>query len=478
MVISLKKLVTLLLVATLTACTAPSSLTSSPPTTPGMLSSPTAMPSTATPIPNPLNVQVAVDESLAVSAVISTAGGTLAAQAADGTRFTLVFPKGALQSDETITLKPIAGVDGLPFSGGLVAGVQMEPEGLRLFQPATLSIESPKTVASEGYETVAFGYHEDGQGVYLNPSTVENGILTLEVWHFSGVGAAQATPDEIQTQQQQNVPSNAEDAFTQNVQEYLGIQRQAEFIGKPDPNFKDRISEFLRQAYDSFIAPQLPIALEDCDKAPAIISKALGWARQASLLGQTNENGNEFKAEIDKIIQTYEQVKEKCVQNYVGEGKYRISGEQSGLEVISGYEFLITFRANANGTIVGEGVMQKVEASMGSKDFQCTDPEASALVFPAMRITGKVIPDATGQPATFKLTIVGPASTSTSEYTCVHPIAGTWALGAAQDQGFFLNEIEIAAKDGAQAHGEESTAMQGVTGVTTWELEIHKQANP
>jgi hypothetical protein len=424
-------------------------------------------------VANPLNVKVTTDTDLAASALITTAGGTLSVEAADGTQFTLTFPEGALQSDETITLTPVSGVEGSPFSGGLVGGVQMAPEGLRLFQPATLTIESPNTVAAEGFETVAFGYHEDGQGVYLNPSTIAGSILTLEVWHFSGIAAAQATTAEIQTQQQQNVPSDAEDAFTQGIQELEGIERQAQQLGEPDPDFKDRMKEFLRQAYESFIAPQLPIALEDCAKAPEIISKALGWARQAEFLA-----GNELRAQIDNVIATYEQVKEKCNQNYTGEGKFRTSGEQSALQVVSGYTFQITFRANADGAINGEGVIQKVEASMGSQDFQCTDPGFSALVFPPMRITGTTTLDAAGQPATFHLTLVGPASTSTSQYTCTHPIAGTWTLDAVPDQGFFIENVEIDAADGAQAQSENTTETFGTTVVTAWELVIHKQANP
>ncbi len=432
---------------------------------------------------NPLNVKVTTDTDLASSALISTAGGSLSVQAADGTQFTLTFPEGALQSDETITLTPVSGVEGLPFSGGLVGGVQMSPEGLRLFQPATLTIESPNTVAAEGFETVAFGYHEDGQGVYLNPSTVAGNILTLEVWHFSGVAAAQATTAEIQTQQQQNVPSNAEDAFTQGIQELEGIERQAQQLGEPDPDFKDRMKEFLRQAYDSFIAPQLPIALEDCAKAPEIISKALGWARQAEFLA-----GDELRAQIDNVIATYEQVKEKCNQNYTGEGKYRTSAETSGFEVVSGYEFQITFRVNADGTIIGEGIIQTVEESSGAEQagmlIQCNFSDPSSLTFPPMKVSGTVKKDPTGQADdTFQLTIEGLPSTNTIQETCEMTVTDLGFTQTApaidfQDMGFVLSGIEIAATDGAQASGGDSTEIQGATGGTTWELQIHKQANP
>ena len=467
-----------LIAVLLAACGAPAP--ASDPVTQNTASAPTQPPVTRA--PNPLNVNVILDVDLATSAVISTTGGSLTAQAADGTQFTLTFPEGALQSEETITLTPVSDVEGLPFSGGLVGGVQMAPEGLRLFQPATLTIESPNTVAAEGFETVAFGYHEDGQGVYLNPSTIAGSTMTLEVWHFSGAAAAQATPTEIQTQHQEYVPSIAEDAFTQRVMEYLGIERQAQMLGEPDPEGGERMIEFLREAYESFIAPQLPIALQDCKKAPAILSRALSWARQATLM--TGED--EFGPEIDKIMETIEQAKEKCIQNYTGEGKYRKSAEVSGFTVVSGYEFQITFRANADGTILGEGTLQLVEASQEvsqeGMSGQCTDPGISSLVFPPMRITGTVTLDAARQPDTFHLTIEGLPSTTTSQWMCEfsYEIGGqtSYTADAGQDQGFFLGDIEIAATDGAQAHSEETYGMMYATGVTTWELVIHKQANP
>ena len=166
-------------------------------------------------------------------------------------------------------------------------------------------------------------------------------------------------------------------------------------------------------------------------------------------------------------------------QNYTGEGNYRISGEQNGMQVVNGYAFQITFRASADGTITGEGSFQKVEASMGSEAFQCTDPGMSSLTFPPIEVTGTVIKDPAGQAEdTFQLNIMGPASTSTSEFICVHPIAGTWSLGAVPDQGFFLSDIQIDAADGARANGTNSKVIMGTTQVIMWLLEIHKQTNP
>jgi hypothetical protein len=424
-------------------------------------------------------LQVVVDEGLAVSGVIPTTGGSLTAQAADGTKYTLTLPEGALLSDEEIKLTPLASVEGLPFSGGLVGGAQMAPEGLRLFQPATLTIESLKTVAAEGFETVAFGYHQAGEGVYLTPSDVAGSILTLELWHFSGEAAAQATPPEIQTQQQQYVPSIAEDAFTQRMQEFIGRQRQADLMGEGNPDFMRQHREFLREAYNSFVAPQLPIALTDCERAPAILSRALGWAQQAELLGGSVQN--EFRAEIDKVKDTYEKFKENCLQTWTGEGTYRNAASTSGIEMASAYTFQIAFRRLPDGTIAGSGMATKVDASYGGQGLECTDIGTSSLTFPPMSVSGTVNPPAVGETdATFQLTIGALPSTNTWQFECKLPLSGSLTLDEGIDPGFVLVDIEIAGMDGARANGEIESAMGPLGGgdVQIWELQIHRQATP
>jgi len=171
------------------------------------------------------------------------------------------------------------------------------------------------------------------------------------------------------------------------------------------------------------------------------------------------------------------------VDDYIGEGKYRVTGESSGLETIHSYEFLITFRANADGAIVGEGVLTKVEESMGgSANMSCNRPGVSSVTFPPMKVKGTVKPDATGQPdATFQLTIAALGAVLPPQMACVKPQPYSYDAPAS-DGGFILSDIEIAATDGAQANGEDSSEMEilgtSVTQVTTWELQIHRQETP
>ena len=425
--------------------------------------------------PNPLNVHGILDESLAVSALIPMAGGNLSATSADGTRFTLTFPDGALLHNETITLTPLSGVEGLPFSGGLVGGVQMVPEGLRLFKPATLTIESPKTVAAKGFETVAFGYHQAGEGVYLIPSKVTGNILTLELWHFCGEAAALATPAEIQTQVQQHLPSIAEDALLQQWQEHVGLERNAELLGQaPDPEGFARYGELLRQIYDRSIDPQLAIALADCTKASDILSRALSWARQAEL---TQEG---FQTEILKIYDFQKQVMEKCFQTWTGNGTFRRTTGQSGMaEVTDAYTFQITFRVLPEGTIAGSGILTLTEETESLPGMTCNRPGVSSVIYPPMEVAGTVKPGTASPPeATFQLNFTSYPAVLPSQWVCDINGLSNISDYPATDGGFFLDNIEIAAVDGAQTNGKKNEGSAGVTLETIWELQISKQATP
>jgi hypothetical protein len=298
---------------------------------------------------DPVDIKVNLDETTAATALITAAGGNLSATAADGTLFTLTLPQGALRSDEQITMTPVSTIDGLPFSGGLVGAVQLAPEGLQLLQPATLTIESSRTPAAEGFETVAFGYRQEGQGLYLSPAEAKDDVLTLEVWHFSGGGAAQGTHAEVQVQREQHVPSIAEDAFTQGMQEMMGRERQSQvWTGEADANFAAKILAIMHERFASWLAPQLAIALEDCSKAPEIMARAIAAARQMELMGTTNEPGiygketKEFQAELDQISDTIAKVRAKCMKSY------EASGMASGMVCDLGQPFELTVHASTD----------------------------------------------------------------------------------------------------------------------------------
>jgi hypothetical protein len=174
--------------------------------------------------PSGSGIAVTLDETRAASGLISTQGGSLSATAADGSRFTLTLPPGALLSDEQITMTPVTATDRLPFSGGLRAAVQLQPEGLRLLQPATLVIDGAQPLNSGGQRAIGFGYHRTGDEFHLFPAVISGSHAELALMHFSGYGVGSGSDGDVQAQQQR-APASAEDRAQQDIA--AGLERFA-----------------------------------------------------------------------------------------------------------------------------------------------------------------------------------------------------------------------------------------------------------
>jgi hypothetical protein len=161
------------------------------------------------------SVAAQYDDGRATSSVISPLGGEITATGADGTVFTLTLPEGALLSEEEITMTPVTSVGGLPLSGGLVAAVQLGPEGLQLFQAGTLVIRPPTPVAVDS--EIPFAWRGSGEEFFLYPpDPLATPEITLDVFNLSGYGVGRGTPAD-QTAQAGRIPENEDDQLEQDI---------------------------------------------------------------------------------------------------------------------------------------------------------------------------------------------------------------------------------------------------------------------
>ena len=163
--------------------------------------------------PNPLTVQVTADLSRAARAVIGPAGGQVTAGSASGAAMTLVIPPGALLSSHTVTVTPLTSVTALPLSGGLLAGVQLGPDGLLLVEPATLKITLPAGPPG-GMKAYGFGFRHNGAELHLMKAS-GGATLTLTVWHFSGAGVGAGTSSDASSQAAGRPPTAPQDQVEQ-----------------------------------------------------------------------------------------------------------------------------------------------------------------------------------------------------------------------------------------------------------------------
>ena len=140
----------------------------------------------------PLAVQPVVSAAGRVSRIASPeSGATLTTTDPNGTRYTLVIPPKAVFDSIEISMTPLSSVGGLPLSGGLVGGVQLEPDGLRLAQLATLTIEPSGAVDPASLS--GFAYYGSGADFHLYRAASAQGKLTMQLGHFSGWGVGKGT---------------------------------------------------------------------------------------------------------------------------------------------------------------------------------------------------------------------------------------------------------------------------------------------
>ncbi len=142
----------------------------------------------------PLNVQVVPDTARTVSRTVTSAGGQLTVQGADGTTYTLTVPEGALLGREMIRMTPVTRVDALPLRGGLIGSVHLEPKGLEFLEPLTLTV-TPRTGVDPS-RVQAFNSHALGEEFYLQPLRVVDGSVRMLLSHFSNPGVGVLAPGD------------------------------------------------------------------------------------------------------------------------------------------------------------------------------------------------------------------------------------------------------------------------------------------
>ena len=221
---------------------------------------------------------------------------SMAVTGADGTEYTLTMPKDALLSAVDVTMTPVDAVNGLPLTKGLVAAVQLEPHGLQLQKPATLTIEPP--AGTPVAEQTAFLYHQGGHDFHLYPLGPER-TLTMRLMHFSTPGVGLAAPGD-RAGVLDNPPARAGAQLEQAASE-AARQDRASGLGEspgdspavPDP------SAVFPPYYDDVVKPKLVAAETNDALARDAIAEALSWARNAELMGM--ENDPEYQKRRDEM---------------------------------------------------------------------------------------------------------------------------------------------------------------------------------
>jgi hypothetical protein len=237
--------------------------------------------------PAPLDLSMTVDGARAVSAVIGPAGGTFAAQGANGDTYTLTIPEGALFTDTTIAIWPVATVAGMPEGAGPFSGVILEPEGLQLARTGWLEITPAVPIPAES--RALWGFYAagaDARGEINWPGVGDRIVIPLD--HFSGAGVSIA--DRINLQLDRWRQRQTEDRVRSQIGEAL---RQQRAVLQGDPNadigalnrelgdLLDRLGRTIARGYQQILAN--PAA--GCADVEATIQSILALDRQREMFG-------------------------------------------------------------------------------------------------------------------------------------------------------------------------------------------------
>lgn len=210
----------------------------------------------------PLNVSLELDPARKVSGTFTPAGGRLELTAADGTRFTLTAPEGAVMSPLSVSMTPIRQIAGSPLKGDLLGAVHLEPEGALFYEPLTLTIQP--TQPFDAAKLKAFNSHEMGKEFYFQPLTASGQTLTLHLSHFSNPGAAQATDlDEDLIP----MPSDFADRFENDLG--LDLSQESQIVGR----FYGRV------------AKRLGAARGEISELKGALREFLTWRKEVARLG-------------------------------------------------------------------------------------------------------------------------------------------------------------------------------------------------
>ena len=281
------------------------------------------------------DASVKLDNARAASQLITPAGGILEATAEDGTAFRLTLPAGALLSEEEITLTPVTAVDGARLSGGLAGAVQIAPEDLLFYQPATLEVE-PTTPPTPEQE-IPFGWSNQGEDLHLHalllpsqlPRFESSSITTQNVfgWVFNvasggGLGLGRDDASDYLLWWLKQTPCKIRNQLEHELQQELGAERLRQLQGNP-PNpavLTNAISKITR-FYKSNLKRQIKQALKSKDEAiqRCALVNALSALRQAELLGLTETDPfyqtlhEQTVSLIQKGLQTeFDNAKKRC----------------------------------------------------------------------------------------------------------------------------------------------------------------------
>jgi hypothetical protein len=128
-----------------------------------------------------------IPQQIESTELIGPQGGEVSVTSSSGVKYTLSIPQDALRMEIPVTMQPVSSISNSPLSGGMNAAVIIEPAGMSLDIPATLTITPSESAAnSTSTELIVTGFAfqpEDGE-FYLYPQ-LKDGSMAGRAVHLA-----------------------------------------------------------------------------------------------------------------------------------------------------------------------------------------------------------------------------------------------------------------------------------------------------
>lgn len=223
------------------------------------------------PVSNPMNVVPRLDRTRRGSGVFPLLTNSLSVTNAAGVIFTLDVPTNALAEATEISITPLPALEDLPPGAEVLGAVQLDPDGLLLFEPATLTIQFPSDLPAD---VDCFAYRGWGRDMHLalggktDPRTVR-----LHVLSFSGHGVGSSGTV---------APGSTPCGKWAIIEALLADQIRAAHPNEPDPALLERT---LLKGFRQFIYPDLKAAETDEQRWRLAGKQFFQWCAAAQLRG-------------------------------------------------------------------------------------------------------------------------------------------------------------------------------------------------
>ncbi|MDP9468299.1 MAG: hypothetical protein M3P32_06105 [Chloroflexota bacterium] len=253
--------------------------------------------------PNPRDLQPSLATSSAVSAEIGWEGGAIEASGPAGATYRLEIPPEALAVLTTITLTPLNELTGFgSLDGSLehMLGVELEPEGLQLVVPATLTMTPAVALPPAGIATGDYLGHGEDAAVLLADTTETT--ITFEISHFSGYWSVWPLEMEDWRVFANDKQRDMERFLRSEIAQLVGLYKERQERGLPVVSLQE-LARNIMEGYDVeevLLDGRLALAGNGCFEAQAAIQAFLTWEQQLQFMGIADDE--ELYAEFGRPI--------------------------------------------------------------------------------------------------------------------------------------------------------------------------------